>query len=159
MQNPKIEINEKAKALKSYYASVFGCGRNIPQTQTQTPHSSEPFTIRKRLAATGINKSVRPGGVPGKILKLGEEAMIPYLARLLDVTVNRDTTPGDCKRAIVVPLYMRADGSAVTSCRPVSLTSVVCKKMEHVIAGYLRQVSGYTKANVDADRDTRAGAR
>jgi hypothetical protein len=32
------------------------------------------------------------------------------------------------------------DRSAVTNYRPVSLTSVVCKQMEHAIAGYLRQV-------------------
>jgi hypothetical protein len=31
------------------------------------------------------------------------------------------------------------DRSLVTNYRPVSLTSVVCKQMEHVIASYLRQ--------------------
>jgi hypothetical protein len=44
------------------------------------------------------------------------------------------------KKAIVVPIYKAGDRSAVTNYRPVSLTSVVCKKMENVIAGYLRQV-------------------
>jgi len=29
---------------------------------------------------------------------------------------------------------------AVTNYRPISLTSVVCKQLEHVIAGYLRQI-------------------
>ncbi len=32
------------------------------------------------------------------------------------------------------------DRSLVTNYRPVSLTSVVCKQMEHIIASYLRQV-------------------
>jgi len=27
-------------------------------------------------------------GIPGAILKMGGEAMIPYLARLLDLTIN-----------------------------------------------------------------------
>jgi hypothetical protein len=36
--------------------------------------------IRKRIAAIGKNKSVGPDGISGEILKLGEEAMIPYLA-------------------------------------------------------------------------------
>jgi len=62
--------------------------------------------------------------------------MIPYLARLLDVTMNNGTLPGDWKRATVIP----GDRSLVTNYRPVSLTSVVCKQMEHVIASYLRQV-------------------
>ena len=39
----------------------------------------------KSVGAIGKNKSVGPDGISGEILKLGREAMIPYLARLLDV--------------------------------------------------------------------------
>jgi hypothetical protein len=65
--------------------------------------------------------------------------MIPYLARLLDITINNATIPRDWKKTVVVPIYKGGDQSVVTNYRPVSLTSVVCKQMEHVIAGYLRQ--------------------
>jgi hypothetical protein len=41
---------------------------------------------------------------------------------------------------MVVPIYKGGDRSVVGNYRPVSLTSVVCKKIEYVIAGYLRQV-------------------
>jgi len=40
----------------------------------------------------------------------------------------------------VIPIHKGGDRSLVTNYRPVSLTSVVCKQMEHVIASYLRQV-------------------
>ena len=66
--------------------------------------------------------------------------MIPYLARLLDISINSGTIPGDWKKAIVVPIYKGGDRSVVQNYRPVSLTSVVCKQMEHVIAGYMRQL-------------------
>ena len=66
--------------------------------------------------------------------------MIPYLARLLEITMNNGTLPGDWKRATVVPIHKGGDRSLVTNYRPVSLTSVVCKQMEHAIASYLRQV-------------------
>jgi len=66
--------------------------------------------------------------------------MIPYLARLLDITMNNNAIPGDCKKAIVVPIYKGGDRLVVGNYRPVSLTSVVCKQMEHVMAGYLREV-------------------
>jgi hypothetical protein len=78
--------------------------------------------IRKRLAALGKNKSVGPDGVSGEILKLGGEAMIPYLARLLDVTINNATLPSDWKKAVVVPVYKGGDRSLVSNYRPVSLT-------------------------------------
>jgi hypothetical protein len=66
--------------------------------------------------------------------------MIPYLARLLEVTINNGTLPSDWKMAIVVPIYKGGGRSVVRNYRPVSLTSVVCKQMEHVIAGYIIQV-------------------
>jgi hypothetical protein len=65
--------------------------------------------IRKILAAIGKNKSVGPEGISGEILKLGGEAMIPYLARLLDVTVNNAAIPRDWINAIVVPIYNGGD--------------------------------------------------
>jgi hypothetical protein len=46
----------------------------------------------------GKNKSIGPDSVSGEILKLGGEAIIPYLARLLDVAVNNATIPSDRKK-------------------------------------------------------------
>jgi hypothetical protein len=66
--------------------------------------------------------------------------MIPYLARLLDITFNNGTIPRDWKEAIVIPIHKGSDRSVVKKYRPVSLASVVCKQMEHVIAGYIQQV-------------------
>ena len=73
---------------------------------------------------------------------MGGEAKISYLARLLDTTMNIGALPDDWRRASVVPIHKggKGDRSLVTNYRPVSLTSVVCKQMEHVIASYLRQV-------------------
>jgi len=44
------------------------------------------------------------------------------------------------KKTIMFPIYKGEDRSIVGQYRLVSLTSVVCKQMEHVRAGYLRQV-------------------
>jgi hypothetical protein len=88
----------------------------------------------------GRNKSVGPDGILGAILKVGGEAMIPYLARLLDMTINNGTIPRNWKKATVFPIHKGGDRSVVKNHRPVSLTSVVCKQMEHVIEGYIRQV-------------------
>jgi len=66
--------------------------------------------------------------------------MSPYLARLLDITMNNINRPGDGKRATVNPIHRGGDRTVVTNYRPVSLPSVVCKQMEHVIASYIRLV-------------------
>ena len=57
------------------------------------------------IAAIGKNKSVGSDCISREILKLGREAMIPYLARLLDITMSNGTLPGDWKRATVVPIH------------------------------------------------------
>jgi hypothetical protein len=99
---------EKANSLNPYYAPLFSCDRNT--LQMQSTQSCKPFAIginmiRKRLSAIGRKKSVGLDGVPGEILKLGVEVMIPYLAGLLNITVNNSAVPGDWKEAVVVPIY------------------------------------------------------
>ena len=74
----------------------------------------------------GRNKTVEPDGIPVAILKVGGEGMIPYLARLLDITINIGTVPDDWKNAIVVPIHKGCNVPGVKY-RPVILTSMVCK--------------------------------
>ena len=120
--------------------------------------------IRKGLAIVGggggVGESARPGGIPGASLQMGGEAMIPYLARLLEITINNGTIPMDWKKAIVIPIRKGGDRSLVNNNRPVSLISVVCKQMEHVIAGYVRQRwenrDWLYEDSMASDRDTRA---
>jgi len=80
---PIIDPLEKANFLNYYYSSVFSREGNMQHMQCAS--SSKPFTIVakiivKRVAAIGKNESIRPDGISGEILKLGGEAMIPYLA-------------------------------------------------------------------------------
>ena len=91
----------KANNLNNYYASVVGCERDIPDINST--HSDKHFTIkisiiRKQLAMIGRNKSVGPDNIPGSILKMGGEAMIPYLARLLGITITMVLYQGTGKK-------------------------------------------------------------
>jgi len=63
--------------------------------------------IRKILAKIRRKKSVGPDGVPGEILRLRGEALIPFLARLLEISLNNATVPSDWKKATVVSNYKR----------------------------------------------------
>jgi hypothetical protein len=103
---------DKANSFNSYYSTVFSSESNIPHMQGE--NTGKPFTndikiIRRRITAIRKNKSVGPDHVSGEILKLGGEDMIPYLARLLDITLNNGTLPGDWKRATVFPIHKGGD--------------------------------------------------
>jgi hypothetical protein len=54
--------------------------------------------------------------------------------------MNNGTLPCDWKRATVIPIHKGGDPLLVKNYRPVNVTSIVCKQMEHVISSYLRQV-------------------
>jgi hypothetical protein len=47
-------------------------------------------------------------------------AMIPYLSRPLDTTVNMVIIPSDWKKAIEVPIYKGGGHSLVSNCKPVN---------------------------------------
>jgi len=106
---------DKENNLNNYYASVFSCKRDIPDINST--HSDKHFTIkisiiRKQLAMIGRNKSVGPDNIPGSILKMGGEAMIPYLARLLEVTINNGTVvTGGCEPTDATNLQYLPDSS------------------------------------------------
>jgi len=72
---------------------------NIPKIQLA--NSGETFVINtkiiRRLAKIGRDKSVVLDGVPAEILKLGGDAMTPFLARLLEISLNNATNPSDWK--------------------------------------------------------------
>jgi len=97
--------------FNSYYSTVFSNEENILHIQAENegdPFTTDIKTIRRRIKAIGKNKSVGTDRVSGEILKLGGEAMIPYFARLLDVTMNNGSLPGDWKRATVIPIHKGA---------------------------------------------------
>jgi hypothetical protein len=102
------DTTEKANSLNFYYSSVFSSKHNIQQiqgTNTGEPFAVKTKIIRKRLAATEKKKSIGPANVSGEILKPGGEAIISYLARLLDITINNAAIP----RNTVVPIYKGGD--------------------------------------------------
>ena len=83
--------------------------------------------------------------------------MIPHLARFLDIKMNNNTIPGEWKKAIVVPIYKGGNRLVVANYRPVSITLVVCKQMEYIIAGYLRKIWEMSGWLYEGQHDFRPG--
>jgi hypothetical protein len=102
------DTNLKANISNFYYISIFCCDRNIQEIEFANwveTFIDNTRVIRKRLTKFGRNKSVGPDGIPGEILKLVGEAITPYLARLLEISLNSATIPRDWKIATVVYIY------------------------------------------------------
>jgi hypothetical protein len=65
--------------------------------------------IRKllgKIAAIEKNKSIVPDRISAETLQLGVETMIPYLAQLLDITVNNGPLLADWRKAVVFHVHL-----------------------------------------------------
>ncbi len=72
-------------------------------------------------------KSRDPDSISKDIIKLGGEAILPYLIRLFNVSINNAWVPEDWKLALIVPIFKSDNKTILSNYSSVSLTSVVCK--------------------------------
>jgi hypothetical protein len=80
------------------------------------------------------NKSVGPDGISIDLIKMGGIEISNYINYLCNVTINNGVLANDWKKANVTPIYKGGDKGQIENYRPVSLTSVVCKILEKIIA-------------------------
>ena len=92
-----------------------------------------------------INKATGPDELPARLLKELNNELSPILVVLFQASLNQGKVPQDWKLANVTPLFKKGDKSDPDNYRPVSLTSITCKLLEHII--YSKIVSHLDKYN------------
>lgn len=100
--------------------------------------------ILRKIQNLKNRKSKGPDDIPSDAIKLGNNAIVPYLRTLFIATLNNNSIPGDWTKAIVIPIHKGGLKSTLDNYRPISLTSQVCKVMEKIIADHIRK---YWKEN------------
>ena len=89
--------------------------------------------LLKLLLNINIHKSDGPDNVPGRLLKLCANELVDVYQILFQVSLDLGVVPPDWKEANVVPLFKKGDISKPENYRPISLTSLSCKLLEHVV--------------------------
>ena len=79
------------------------------------------------------SKSAGPDNIPSRILKLCAAEVSPFLQFIFTQSLNEGILPSDWLKANITPIYKKGDRSVPANYRPISLTSVCCKIMEHII--------------------------
>lgn len=147
-----------AEDIASSFSAQFK--ENFTQQPT-TPFSDEMLTRRSHSLQPLRNlyfseaevyaslKKIRPGaatgpdGIPCRIILKCAAAIAPSLCALYNLSINSGTVPQEWKIADVVPIYKKGHKSNVENYRPISLTSIICKCMERLVAKamleYLRE--------------------
>jgi Reverse transcriptase (RNA-dependent DNA polymerase)/Endonuclease-reverse transcriptase len=148
MRNSKGIVTDNkqfvAEILNKSFHSVFtnddSAGPVNPpcssQTRTDTRMSEIDITfegILKQIQNLDPNKSCGPDGVHGAILKNTANQSARYLLHIFRQSLDLGRLPLDWKTAFVSPIFKEGDPLDPLNYRPISLTSVVCKIMEHII--------------------------
>ncbi|SCV66640.1 Reverse transcriptase (RNA-dependent DNA polymerase) [Anaplasma phagocytophilum] len=90
------------------------------------------------------NSSPGPDGISTKLLKLTKPISGHLLGRLFQQSLSTGELPDDWKNARVVPTFKSEDKNVLNNYRPISLTCVSCKLLEHIISS---QIMTYLSSN------------
>ena len=139
-----FDPKRKAELLNKQFSSVFTTegDSDIPDMgQSNTPDAPDITVkekgIHKLLKGLNPHKATGRDEMSTKLLKEMASPLSSALTLIFQASLNRGRTPHDWKSANVAPIFKKGDKSKPSNYRPVSLTSVCCKVLEHVIHSHL----------------------
>jgi len=140
-----VSDKNKANALNNYFKSVFTADDgNIPHHHSQSTSQIGEIVfdvngVQKQLERLNVNKSGGPDGIPNRVLRDLSFEIAPILTLIFQQSYNTGQVPADWSKAMVSPIFKSGDKSKPCNYRPVSLTCVCCKVMEHVVLSHLNR--------------------
>ena len=132
---------EKATVLNNQFKSVFTAdddSTTIPNKGPSTHPSLPAFEITEQgvfniLSNCDPSKSPGPDSVNPYVLKKTAAEISPMLTHIFKKSLETGTVPSQWKHAYISPIFKKGQKSDPKNYRPISLTSVICKSMEHII--------------------------
>ena len=88
--------------------------------------------VQKLLESLTVNKASGPDGVPTYLLRELSHELASILASFFQQSLDQGQLPNDWIKANVVPILKKGKRSLASSYRPLSLTSVTSKILEHI---------------------------
>ena len=79
------------------------------------------------------NKAPGPDTIPARLLKELAYEFAPVLAVIYEAILEQGCLPAGWKNANIVPIFKKNNRSCPLNYRPVSLTSICCKLLEHML--------------------------
>ena len=116
---------------------------NTPTMSGATHKSISNITVstpgvEKLLEGLNTGKASGPDAIPNSVLKLGAPQLAPILSAIFKQSLETGTLPKDWLKANVSPIYKKGGRHLPVNYRPVSLTSVSCKLLEHLVCKHVR---------------------
>ena len=140
------EPKDKANLLNNQFSSVFSTPDREPiqPTASNTPEidpiiiSTSRAGVLKLLLGIKEHKATGPDGIPGILLKLCAHEIVYSITLLFQTSLDQGTIPKDWKKAKIVPIFKKGEKCNAENYRPISLTSILCKLLEHIVDTNIR---------------------
>jgi len=134
------DAKSKADILNRQYQSVFSHEdlNNIPEPDDiERPAMSEITVgeegVFKMLSKVKENKASGPDQLPSKILKIAAKPLSRCLTLIFNASLVSGTLPQDWCTANITPVFKKGERFKAANYRPVSLTCICSKLLEHII--------------------------
>ena len=135
---------EKAELLNQQFKSVFNKNTllPLPVIPQNTYSEIEPLEVqnegvKKLLKELNPCKTCGPDGLPTIILKTCHEEIAPAVTAIFRKSLHECKLPKDWRDANVCPIFKKGNKHDPVNYRPISLTSITCKMLEHIICHHL----------------------
>ena len=158
-----LDSKSKANILNNQYCSVFTRDQDsIIPDKGPSPHPNMPGIeistkgVQKLLEQLKPTKASGPDQIPARILKECALQIAPILRNIFAKCLTDGEVPQQWREANVTPIFKKGDRHNPANYRPVSLTSVICKIQEHVIAKSIMKHLENNKILVDSQHGFRA---
>ena len=90
--------------------------------------------VWKGLERLNPHKAAGPDKIGSLVLKELAEVIAPVITRIFRASLSQGKTPNSWKEAHVTPVFKKGEKYMAVNYRPVSLTCILCKQMEHILA-------------------------
>ena len=142
------EPRAKAEILNEQFNKSFSEGKKYSlgdfEQKCSMPHSKDFYRpmrdieidqkgIEKLLKNLDPTKACGPDGLSPRVLKELASEIAPILTIIFTSSLRTGIVPQDWRTALVTPVYKKGEHYDPINYRPVSLTCIPCKIMEHVI--------------------------
>ena len=93
--------------------------------------------ILKLLININQNKAAGPDNIRPRLLKELAKEIAPILTLIFQTSIETGDVPSDWRNANVSPVFKKGERYRAENYRPISLTCICCKLIEHIITSYI----------------------
>ena len=99
----------------------------------------DPKGVTKLLDGLNVHKASGPDGLNARVLKECSNEISPILALIYNESLARGEVPDEWRQANVSPVFKKGEKYDAANYRPVSLTCICCKTLEHILVSNINK--------------------